>query len=119
MRSSAATSRTPPSPRRLPTDAADCKRLARPGPSPGPLRVTSGESVRASAARGRAATVLGPDARTTMTDDRATSRSYYGDYLRLDSLLAQQVRESERAGTPAHDEMLFIIVHQAYELWFK
>jgi tryptophan 2,3-dioxygenase len=26
---------------------------------------------------------------------------------------------SERAGAPAHDEMLFIIVHQAYELWFK
>src|SRR5262245_51714653 len=44
---------------------------------------------------------------------------YYSDYLRLDALLAQQVRESERAGAPAHDEMLFIIVHQAYELWFK
>ena len=27
--------------------------------------------------------------------------------------------ESARAGRPAHDEMLFIIVHQAYELWFK
>jgi len=53
-----------------------------------------------------------------MTDEH-TSRSYYGDYLRLDALLAQQARESERTGTPAHDEMLFIIVHQAYELWFK
>ena len=47
------------------------------------------------------------------------TRCYYSDYLRLDTLLAQQVRESERAGTPAHDEMLFIVVHQAYELWFK
>jgi hypothetical protein len=28
---------------------------------------------------------------------------YYSDYLRLDALLAQQVRESERVGTPAHD----------------
>jgi tryptophan 2,3-dioxygenase len=46
-------------------------------------------------------------------------RCYYSDYLRLDLLLDQQVRESERAGRPAHDEMLFIIVHQAYELWFK
>src|SRR5262245_65815918 len=44
---------------------------------------------------------------------------YYSDYLRLDALLTQQVRESERAGAAAHDEMLFIIVHQAYELWFK
>src|SRR5262249_12475561 len=47
------------------------------------------------------------------------TRCYYSDYLRLDALLTQQVRESERAGAPAHDEMLFIIVHQAYELWFK
>src|SRR5215470_2292142 len=47
------------------------------------------------------------------------TRCYYSDYLRLDALLTQQVRESARAGTPAHDEMLFIIVHQAYELWFK
>src|SRR5262245_48625459 len=49
----------------------------------------------------------------------AQRRCYYSDYLRLDALLDQQARESERAGAPAHDEMLFIIVHQAYELWFK
>jgi tryptophan 2,3-dioxygenase len=52
-------------------------------------------------------------------DPRAPGRCYYADYLRLDTLLDQQVRESERVGAPAHDEMLFIIVHQAYELWFK
>ena len=44
---------------------------------------------------------------------------YYGSYLALDELLGAQRLESERAGRPAHDEMLFIIVHQAYELWFK
>ena len=44
---------------------------------------------------------------------------YYAEYLRLDTLLASQVPESTRLGRPAHDEMLFIIVHQAYELWFK
>ncbi len=44
---------------------------------------------------------------------------YYGDYLRLDQLLACQHPESERLGKPAHDEMIFITVHQAYELWFK
>lgn len=44
---------------------------------------------------------------------------YYGDYLQLDRLLASQLPLSTEEGGPAHDEMLFIIVHQAYELWFK
>ncbi len=44
---------------------------------------------------------------------------YYGDYLQLDRILNAQVRESEARGAPAHDEMLFIITHQTYELWFK
>lgn len=44
---------------------------------------------------------------------------YYSDYLQLDRLLDSQHRKSEEYGAPAHDEMLFIIVHQAYELWFK
>ncbi len=44
---------------------------------------------------------------------------YYADYLRLDRLLEVQELESAKAGDPVHDEMLFIIVHQAYELWFK
>lgn len=44
---------------------------------------------------------------------------YYGDYLQLDKILNAQEPKSEIAGKAAHDEMLFIIVHQAYELWFK
>jgi tryptophan 2,3-dioxygenase len=44
---------------------------------------------------------------------------HYGSYLQLEQLLDLQARESEKAGRPAHDEMLFIIIHQAYELWFK
>lgn len=44
---------------------------------------------------------------------------YYGDYLKLDQLLSSQELESEKKGQYAHDEMLFIVVHQAYELWFK
>lgn len=43
-------------------------------------------------------------------------RLSYGAYLRLPTLLGQQVPESE---PPAHDELLFITVHQVYELWFK
>lgn len=44
---------------------------------------------------------------------------YYGDYLHLDRILGAQELESSKRGKPAHDEMLFIITHQAYELWFK
>ncbi|GAA0213587.1 hypothetical protein GCM10009123_21030 [Kangiella japonica] len=44
---------------------------------------------------------------------------YYPDYLQLDKLLDAQHPESKKYGAEAHDETLFIIVHQAYELWFK
>ena len=43
-------------------------------------------------------------------------RLTYGSYLRLEQLLDQQRLESD---PPAHDELLFITVHQVYELWFK
>jgi tryptophan 2,3-dioxygenase len=44
---------------------------------------------------------------------------HYSDYLQLDKILHSQLPESDRKGDPAHDEMLFIIIHQTYELWFK
>lgn len=44
---------------------------------------------------------------------------YYHDYLQLDRLLSSQELESTKAGETMHDEMLFVVVHQAYELWFK
>ena len=44
---------------------------------------------------------------------------HYGDYLQLERLLDCQRPLSGDGGPPAHDEMLFIVVHQAYELWFK
>src|SRR5262245_23265702 len=40
----------------------------------------------------------------------------YADYLQLDRLLELQ---SPRSNPPEHDEMLFIVTHQTYELWFK
>jgi len=43
----------------------------------------------------------------------------YADYLRLDGLLTLQAPRSVEQGAPAHDEMLFIVTHQAHELWFK
>ena len=45
---------------------------------------------------------------------------YYSDYLHLDKILAAQFPESAKHHpTAAHDETLFIIVHQSFELWFK
>jgi tryptophan 2,3-dioxygenase len=43
----------------------------------------------------------------------------YHDYLQIDKLLSAQKLESDVQGKHAHDEMLFIVVHQVYELWFK
>ena len=44
---------------------------------------------------------------------------HYHDYLQLDRILNSQYPESNKRQSPAHDEMLFIVIHQAYELWFK
>lgn len=49
----------------------------------------------------------------------AAGNMNYHDYLRLDAVLDAQFPESTKQDLPAHDEMLFIIIHQAYELWFK
>src|SRR5207249_1085046 len=40
----------------------------------------------------------------------------YASYLKLDELLSLQ---QPRSAGPEHDEMLFIVIHQVYELWFK
>ena len=44
---------------------------------------------------------------------------HYHSYLELDKILGAQSLRSEALGTPAHEEMLFIVTHQVYELWFK
>ncbi len=45
-----------------------------------------------------------------------TAHLTYSSYLRLEHVLNAQ---SPRSAGPEHDEMLFIIIHQVYELWFK
>jgi len=50
-------------------------------------------------------------------EDKAT---YYSNYFGLKEIPDSQPPKSfEEGNTPAHDEMLFIIIHQAYEFWFK
>lgn len=43
----------------------------------------------------------------------------YGSYLRIPELLSLQTPRSEGPDGPEHDEMLFIVIHQVYELWFR
>jgi tryptophan 2,3-dioxygenase len=43
----------------------------------------------------------------------------YASYLKVQELLALQVERSEGPDGPEHDELLFIVIHQVYELWFK
>lgn len=51
----------------------------------------------------------------TPADPHATDKPFtYASYLALDELLSLQRPESDE-----HDEILFIIIHQVYELWFK
>lgn len=44
---------------------------------------------------------------------------YYSEYLKLEDILGAQTLKSVEHGAEAHDETLFIIIHQTYELWFK
>jgi tryptophan 2,3-dioxygenase len=51
-----------------------------------------------------------------MSNDQADPALTYASYLAVDELLRLQRPLSDG---PEHDEMLFIIIHQSYELWFK
>ena len=48
-----------------------------------------------------------------------TTSVHYINYLQLDKVLDAQHLISDTKGKAAHEEMLFIIIHQTYELWFK
>ena len=45
----------------------------------------------------------------------------YGSYLKVPELLAlqQPLSKHPQTGAAEHDEMLFIVIHQVYELWFR
>jgi tryptophan 2,3-dioxygenase len=49
-------------------------------------------------------------------DDASRAAVTYASYLKLDDLLSLQ---QPRSQGPEHDETLFIVIHQVYELWFK
>lgn len=49
----------------------------------------------------------------------ANEKLDYMGYLAIDQIISAQHLISEKHGKPAHIEMMYIVVHQAYELWFK
>jgi tryptophan 2,3-dioxygenase len=51
--------------------------------------------------------------------NRTTNSLYYSDYIELDKILNSQHPRSFEKMEDGNDEMLFIIIHQVYELWFK
>lgn len=54
-----------------------------------------------------------------MNNDTKYSSIHYNSYLQVDKITSAQQLRSDEIGAHAHDEMLFIITHQVYELWFK
>eukprot|EP00062_Callorhinchus_milii_P020575 gi/632976368/ref/XP_007904756.1/ PREDICTED: tryptophan 2,3-dioxygenase [Callorhinchus milii] len=59
------------------------------------------------------------DASQAGTNKASKRGILYGEYLQLDKIINAQELESVKKGNMVHDEHLFIITHQAYELWFK
>ena len=51
-----------------------------------------------------------------MADAKTSAAVTYAGYLKIDELLSLQ---QPRSKGPEHDELLFIVIHQVYELWFK
>jgi tryptophan 2,3-dioxygenase len=51
-----------------------------------------------------------------MNESSSRAAVTYATYLKLDELLSLQ---QPRSDGPEHDELLFIVIHQVYELWFK
>jgi len=53
-------------------------------------------------------------------EEKKYATIHYQNYLGLDKILnAQNLRSENVSDKIAHDEMLFIVIHQVYELWFK
>lgn len=115
----------------LPRDAATVRRSLPADGAPGARRGPDATpEVRSSAAdatpgvRGGPGGVPGVRGGPPGDGNPAAGRSFgeegglltYGGYLRVPELLALQVPQAEPA---AHDELLFITVHQVYELWFQ
>lgn len=57
-----------------------------------------------------------PEMGKASSSEEHAGKLTYGEYLKIPQLLSLQQR---RVGDQSHDEMLFIILHQTYELWFR
>jgi tryptophan 2,3-dioxygenase len=59
------------------------------------------------------------EAMTVKLKERGMEDLYYSDYIELEKILNSQHPRSFQSLEDGNDEMLFIIIHQVYELWFK
>src|SRR5262245_44538203 len=108
---------TPSWPRAAPTCACSRARTSgtRTGRDTPPTSWAGRSPGRASTRRSTATAPASPDPRGARTARHAMAVTY-ASYLKLDELLALQQPLSDG---PEHDETLFIVIHQVYELWFK
>src|SRR6185503_21060593 len=103
-----------------PTSTRSSPRVARISASwPVPISgIRTGRGTPPTSSAGRFAGPT-PMSRSTAIDPgsrEAPMAVTYSSYLKLDELLALQKPLSDG---PEHDETLFIVIHQVYELWFK
>lgn len=83
------------------------------------LPLTSTDEELGSASSAPEVETLASEAAAKDDEKSSIEPLYYPDYLGLDKLLSCQKPVSFAKGDPCHDEMLFVIIHQSYELWFK
>jgi tryptophan 2,3-dioxygenase len=83
---------------------------------PGERAATGGTQQDGAATRPDPDPTVGDWAGIDLSFGESGAKLTYGSYLRLEQLLSAQQLESR---PPAHDELLFITIHQVYELWFK
>ncbi|CAN5866721.1 tryptophan 2,3-dioxygenase family protein [soil metagenome] len=89
---------------------------ANPSPSSIPAGSAPATNPNGASAAPSACPFSGPRAENAPVPPVAEGRLTYGSYLKVPELLTLQVEQSN----PVHrDELLFIISHQVYELWFK
>lgn len=91
--------------------------MARPVPADAAsLTIVTSETDRPDGVEPDTDPVVGEWAGTDIHFGESGAKLTYGSYLQLGKLLDAQRLES---APPAHDELLFITIHQVYELWFQ
>jgi aminocarboxymuconate-semialdehyde decarboxylase len=79
-------------------------------------KLLSGNAARFLALQGQSQEAVEPTSGVAIATRSEPRQLTYSSYLRVPELLELQ---QPKSSPPHHDELLFILVHQTYELWFK